>query len=444
MIIALTVFPVYLWWHIQIGDMWLTPGQAMENVGLIAGLAGTVLYALSLVLMTRLRIFEWLFDGLNRVYITHHIVGSLSLIFTLLHPLGLALMRAESSMRDAALFLLPGDLMPWTALFDSSNVMHAVVLDGWAIFMGIIALWLMVGLLLVTIFIKLPYRLWLITHRFLGLVFLMIALHIFFIQSDTSDDMLLRWYMLGMVVIGFIAFIYRSLMGKILIRKYRFTVDQVLDLGSGVIRIYLTPADRMLKYKPGQFVFLRFIHSAGISKEWHPFSVSSAPTIDSGIQLSIKSLGDYTSKLLMVQPGTVAEIEGAYGKFSYTNYENRDQVWIAGGIGITPFISMIKELPPIGYRVYLFYSVKTRSEIIDWRLLYDEMITRKDTIRIIPFVGDEQGALLDVDFIERASGSLVGRDVYICGPPAMMKALKLQIKQRGVPATSIHSEEFSM
>ena len=114
-IIALTVFPVYLWWHIQIGDMWLTPGQAMENVGLIAGLAGTVLYALSLVLMTRLRIFEWLFDGLNRVYITHHIVGSLSLIFTLLHPLGLALMRAESSMRDAALFLLPGDLMPWTA-----------------------------------------------------------------------------------------------------------------------------------------------------------------------------------------------------------------------------------------------------------------------------------------------------------------------------------------
>ena len=111
---------------------------------------------------------------------------------------------------------------------------------------------------------------------------------------------------------------------------------------------------------------------------------------------------------------------------------------------ITPFISMIKELPPIGYRVYLFYSVKTRSEIIDWRLLYDEMITRKDTIRIIPFVGDEQGALLDVDFIERASGSLVGRDVYICGPPAMMKALKLQIKQRGVPATSIHSEEFSM
>ena len=444
MIAVLTLIPVFLWWRIQTGNLWGTPGQTMENIGLISGIVGTVLYSLSLVLMTRMRLLEWLFDGLNHVYITHHIVGSFSLIFTLLHPLGLALMRSESSVRDAALFLLPGGLTPWSALFDTSHVLHGVVLDKWAIFMGILALWLMVGLLLVTIFIKLPYRIWLISHKFLGLVFLMIALHIFFIQSDTSDDTLLKWYLLGAVVVGCIAFIYRTLMGQILIRKYHFVVDRVSDLGSGVVRFYLTPNGRAFNYMSGQFVFIRFLHTAGVGREWHPFSISSSSQVDSDLQLSIKSLGDYTSRLLQVQPGTIAEVEGAYGKFNYANYDNRDQVWIAGGIGITPFISMIKDLPSVGYRVYLFYSVKTRSEIIDWELLASEVALRRDVLCVVPFIGDEQGSLLDLDYIERVSGTIVGRDVYLCGPPSMMRALKVQLQDRGVPRTSIHSEEFSM
>ena len=443
-VILLSVVPVVLWLRLQTTNPIASIGLFVETVGLLAGIVGTVLYALSLVLMTRLRLLEGIFGGLNRVYIAHHIVGGLSLVFVLLHPVGLALIRAENSMQSAALLLLPNGLTPLNALFDSNHIAHVIVVEQWAVFAGIIGLWLMLGLLLVTIFIKIPYRIWLISHKLLGLVFLVVGLHIFFVQSDTSDDPLLRWYLLGAMVVGLVAFIYKSIMGQIVIRKYRFAVESMFNLGSGILRLNMAPLQKPLRYISGQFVFVRFLHAPGISREWHPFSISSCANVDTSLQLTIKALGDYTSQLSKLQPGAIAEVEGAYGKFSYTNFANRDQIWIAGGIGITPFLSMIKDLPPDGYRVYLFYSVKTRDEIIDWDLLYNEMAKKINSLRIVPFIDDEQPGLLNIDIVERACGGIEGRDIYICGPPQMMKSLKQQLKERGVPSTSIHSEEFSM
>lgn len=442
-IIVLAIIPVILWARLQTTSIFSSLGVCMEAVGLITGITATVLYSISLVLMTRLRVLETVFGGLNRVYIAHHIVGGLALVLALLHPIGLALLRAEGDLQSGALLLLPTGLSPIDALYNFGDPMHGTVLDQWAIFAGILGLWLMIGLLVVTIFIKLPYRIWLISHKFLGAVFLLIGLHIFFIQSDTSDDALLRWYLLGSIIIGFTAFVYKTIMGQISIRKHRFAVEDVIDLGAGVKRISLVLLKGNFSYQAGQFIFIRFL-TPGISREWHPFSISSSAPLDSNLQITIKSLGDYTSKLSPISKGVVAEVEGAYGKFNYANHLNRDQIWIAGGIGITPFISMVKELPIDGYRVYLFYSVKSRSELIDWQLLYDEMMAKSTSLRVIPFIADEQHELLNVAFIEKVAGGIEGRDIYMCGPPPMMRALKQQFKSRGIPSTSVHSEEFSM
>lgn len=439
--ILLCVIPIVLWFRLHPLSTLEGYIPTMLNLGRVAGLVGTVMYALNLVYSTRLRFLEGLFGGLNRVYIAHHMLGGLALVMLSLHPLFLALRYVTTSMKQAALMLVPNGLFPVNALFDVNHLYHSPVLQQWALFFGIIAFWGMVALLLVTFFVTIPYRLWLITHRFLGVAFAISALHILFISSDTSKDPFMKGYMLTIIAIGLVAFLYKTLLGNIIIRRYKYTIREAKTVAGNVVQVLLDPTGKTMSYQPGQFVFIRF-HGEGVKPEWHPFSISSSPH-DDGLQISIKGLGDFTNSLGALKPGMTADIEGAYGRFSYTNYRNKQQIWIAGGIGVTPFLSMMKNLPP-DMKVDLYYSVKTESELIDWPLLYQEATRQPQVLRVIPFIGDKQPKFLDADFIDETSGGFKGKDIYICGPPPMMSSLRGQLKAKGVPGTSIHSEEFAM
>ncbi|MFZ1249012.1 MAG: ferric reductase-like transmembrane domain-containing protein [Candidatus Saccharimonadales bacterium] len=442
--IVLCLVPVILWARIH--PLSTVQGfiPTMLNLGRVTGLIGTVMYALNLVYATRLRFLEYWFGGLNRVYIAHHVLGGLALIMLSFHPLFLALRYVTTSMKDAALLLVPNGLFPINHLFDTNSVQHAVVLQQWAIMFGVIAFWGMVALLVVTFFIKLPYRLWLFTHKFLGLAFFIGGLHIFFISSDTSRDPAMKWYILTMVLIGLVAFVYKTVVGAIFIRRYKYTVDAVKIVAGNVTQVLMSPQSQVMPYKPGQFVFVRFRNGGpGVSREWHPFSISSAPN-EYQLELSVKGLGDYTNKLGTLLAGATADIEGAYGRFSYTNYTCTDQIWVGAGIGISPFLSMLKNLPVSGCKVDLYYVVKTESELIDWDKIAQHANARYGYVRVIPYIGDKQAGHLNADYIEGVSQTLSGKDFYLCGPPGMMQDLRKQLRAKGVPATSIHSEEFGM
>lgn len=443
--IILCVIPVVMW--VQLHPLASITGFTgiMLAIGRVTGLVGMVMYALNLIYSTRLKFLERWFGGLNRVYIAHHLLGGLALIMLSLHPFSLALRYVQVSMKQAALLLLPNGLAPISALFKSGTVEHLIVLEQWAVFMGIVAFWGMVGLLLITFFIKIPYRIWLFTHKFLGAFFFIAGLHVLFVTSDTSKNGALKYYILFISLLGILAFVYRTLMGNILIRKYKYRVEKIEVVGGNVANMYLLPEAKLLSFKPGQFVFVRFLNGKTdkVSREWHPFSISSAPT-DGSLRLSVKGLGDYTNNLIKMHPGTVAEVEGAYGRFTYTNFNNMNQIWIAGGIGITPFLSMAASLPDSGYKIDLYYSVKTESEIIDWTKLYNIAMSKNGNFRVIPYVGDKQKAFLDANYIEKTSGSLQGKEFFICGPPIMMKSLRDQLKKKSVPNHTIHSEEFAM
>lgn len=445
---ALCMVPVILWAKIHPFDTISGFPATMLSIGRITGLVGLVMYALNLIYSTRLRFLEYLFGGLNRVYIAHHLLGGLALIFLSLHPLFLALRYVNTSIKQAALVLLPNGLFPIDALFNTQHVYHGLVLEQWAIFFGSIAFWGMVGLLLVTFFVKLPYRIWLITHRFLGPAFFIAGLHILFINSDTSTDMIMKYYILTLTVLGIIAFTYKTLLGNIFIRRYAYLVKEVAVLEGDVVQISMEPSDKAksMSYKPGQFVYIKFTSdtSRTVRSEWHPFSISSHPGSDQ-LQLTVKGLGDYTKTLCKLQAGAVAQIEGAYGRFSYKNFKNKKQIWIAGGIGITPFLSMAQSLPVNDdYHIDLYYSVKTRSELIDFQKLANTSFIRHGNFTVYAFIGDEQEGRLGIDYVEQQSTGLDGKDFFICGPPPMMQSLRAQLKAKSVPGARIHSEEFAM
>lgn len=390
-------------------------------IGDVVGILGLVAYVLALVLSTRLSWFEDLFGGLNRVLNVHQILGQLSLVAILVHPLFTSGAYFQYGLNVVAHFFVPQ--------------LHYI---GSAF--GIVALLLMIGLLVVTLFVKLGYSLWLSTHKYLGLVYLFIGLHVLFTPNHLGDDVFLRWYLYFLLLVGALAYIYRSLLPNIFVRRYLYTIASAEKKGVGVVEVTLAPLDRKMSFKAGQFVFVSF-DNEGLSPEWHPFSISSAESSDK-LMIDVKSLGAYTETLTQLLPymvGVTVRVEGAYGRFSFRNFGNVNQVWVAGGIGITPFLSMVQTLGPGPYNIDLYYSVSTQSELMDLSTLAKHQSNRPgQVLRVFPFITEKYNTFLSADIIAKNSGDLHNRDILLCGPPPMMHAITKQLVGKGVPrGTSI-------
>lgn len=243
-----SVAVVVLRW-IMINDLSLifsSPTSFWLAFGRLTGLIGLVLYAVNLLLAARTRWIENFFGGLNRVYIAHHLTGGIALILLSFHPLFLALRLVDTStltsLKDAALYLLPRALKT-----DGTYVEFA---QNMAINFGIVAFFGMVTLLILTFFIKLPYRIWLATHKFLGVAFMFAGLHLIMINSEVSRDMFLRYYLLTWTVVGLAAFVYRTVMNNVFVRRYPYRVSDIQEFGGKVTGLVLEPMEKSLSFKP--------------------------------------------------------------------------------------------------------------------------------------------------------------------------------------------------
>jgi predicted ferric reductase len=155
-------------------------------------------------------------------------------------------------------------------------------------------------------------------------------------------------------------------------------------------------------------------------------------------------LGDYTRQLPNLLIGSRAEVEGAFGSLNYALTPNREQVWIAGGSGLAPFLGMARDLKNTSreYKVDLYCCVGSENELI-----CNEELARikpdKGWFRFIPFCKTECGRL-DTDKIQKISGQIRHKEIFLCGPPAMVISLKAQFAKLRIPKEQIHSEEFKL
>jgi len=417
----LSLLPLAFWYRIEPMSARLSTRSAtLLSIGQVTGLVGIAMFAAAIVLSSRLAYFEDYFGGLNRVYTAHHVFGSLALVLILVHPLALAGEYITFSSREAALLLLPS--------------------SSWPLNLGIVALVSLVLMLVLTLFISLPYHIWEYSHRFLGLAFFLATLHTFTIRSDMSRDPTLRTYMLLLSTVAVAVYVCRTALGRWLVSRFEYRVEGVRELDDRSIRIKMAPTGRPMKFLAGQFVFVDF-HQEGISAETHPYSITSMPG-EATLQVVVRSLGDYTSRLMNLKPGAIARIEGPFGRFTYHRYPNKDQVWIAGGIGITPFMSMVTTLAGSGYRVDMYYGANSREEAVFLDDLVD-MSKGGDGLRVIPFLADEHG-FLTAEKVKELSGGLQEKDIFLCGPPPMVRTLVAQFLRLGVKPGRIHSDEFAL
>ena len=401
--------------------------SSMRSFGKILGLSGIVLFSLTFFLNTRLKSFEKIFGGMDKAYRIHHNLGTFAFLLVLFHPIFLSLQFFAFSIKAAAEFFYSFNNFP--------------------VSLGIFALLSMTLFLLLTFFSVLKYQNWKFTHRLLGISFILASLHILLIPSDVSGNYFLRAYMIVFILIGLGSYSYRTLFWKFLVKRQDYKIKSVKLLGS-INEIRLEPKNSPLEFRPGQFVFVSF-NSKITTKEPHPFTISSS-CHKKEIIFSIKKLGDFTGKLKELREGIDAKLEGPYGKFSFVDYPSEDYLFIAGGIGITPFLSMARSISdaPEEYSfksIDLYYSVKKEKEAVFLKELENisKNLPKNKKLNIFLHVSDKKGHI-DSKYILGNSKTLNDRNIFICGPPAMMESLKKQFILSGVKKNKIKTEEFAL
>lgn len=353
------------------------------------------------------------------MYHLHHSMGKIALVLLLVHPVMLAMRWIPEDINKVFWYLFP------------THRRFEIDLGSWA-------LWGLIMLTILTLIKRMPYDKWKITHKFMGIFFILGVLHIYYLDLLFTSNQALTIYLSFFSLIGIVAWMYKTILFDLVKKKHRYRVDTVEKLSDKVIEICLSPENGEISYTPGQFYFFSF-RNADISRESHPFTVFDR-TKEGNITIMVKSLGNYTKKLNQVlKPGATALLEGPYGRFNY-RCSNRDQVWIGGGVGIVPFISWANDLGmqnQSDFNIELFYCVNTESEATHLHV-FKNLEKQLQGFKVHLIRNDIEG-VLDV----RKISNIKDKEVFICGPKLMRESLLPEIKKHGVRKDSIHYEDFN-
>ncbi len=395
-----------------------------HTLGQVSGLIGMTMFALTFILSTRAKWIEYLFDGLDKVYPVHAVLGATSLVLLLMHPVFLVMKYIPENFQLAAKYLLPGGLL--------------------SVDFGIFALLGMIVLLMITLYSNIKYHRWKLSHEFLGLFFILAILHVILVRESVARDYIFQGYYVYATivsVIGLSGFMYSLMRTRLLGKKYRIKSITPLNQCNQIV---LEPIDNAISFKAGQFIFIKFLNKK-VGTESHPFSIA-APSDSKEIRVIAKNLGDFTSNLGNLRVGNYAIVEGPYGGFH--NKDFADEVWVAGGIGITPFLGLARDFQRGAHKksdmkaqhVDLYYSVKSKDEFVCLEELQDIAKSNK-SFRVYPWISSEKG-YLDIAGIEKNS-RLKGKEYYLCGPASLKDSIKKGLIQKNIPKNSIYDERFA-
>lgn len=258
----------------------------------------------------------------------------------------------------------------------------------------------------------------------------------------------------ALLVVAATAYIYAKVIAPRRASRSPYKVVSVTPEAGRVRTIVLAPTGRRIEPNaPGQFAFIRFLPGSGIIGEEHPFTIASAPSESGCLEFSIKDSGDFSSLTRNVRPGDLAAVQGPFGVFSNAfRPEEKNLVFIAGGIGITPLMSMIRGMHASrsDAEVLLIYGNETEDEIV-FREELDEMSKsghpKLRVVHVVNHPGDDwHGArgFITRDLVAQECGELAAKSFYVCGPVVMMNKVRGFLRDLGVPRRSIHWERFSL
>jgi predicted ferric reductase len=401
-------------------------GTLLTSIGRLTGLLGMWALLLQLLLLARVPILEWVV-GFDRLTSLHKLNGKLTLFLILGHvgliTAGYALLGRLSIPAQLLAFL--GGYTGMLAAFAATVLLILVVVTSIA-----------------AIRRQMGYQTWLLVHL---MAYSAVALA-WFHQIPTGQVFLANPLAAALWTALYVATLQLVILfrfGQPIARNlwYRLRVAEVTEERSGVVSLRITGHHLdALQARAGQYFLWRFLDRERW-QEAHPFSLSAAPDGRS-LRITVKDLGDFTAGLKTVKAGTRVVIEGPFGSFTDDARTGDRVALIAGGVGITPIRALLEEMEG---DLTLVYRVGSEDELIFRHEL--DALARKRNVTIHYVLGDRRlpanRHLMSTEHLRSLIPDLARREIFLCGPPALMKAVRRSVQRAGVPSRHIHTDAFA-
>jgi len=367
--------------------------------------------------------------GEDVMYHFHRQISLVAVGLVVMHPLILLSVRPE--LREMPNFLD----VPWGARFAFLSIFCVIALV-------VAALWRSK--------FRIRYETWHLTHIALALIAVTAGfLHMLgwsFYLGDPWKRAL--WILLPILWIGLLVYV-RIVKPLFMLRRPYRVVEVRKERGDTWTLAMQPDGHPGFRFRPGQFGWLN-LWGSPFKITGHPFSFSSSAAVTDGrVEMSIRQLGDFTSGIPQVPVGQRVYLDGPYGAFTIGNPADM-HVLIAGGIGITPMISMIRTLADQGDKrpVILLYASRDRDSIT-FREELDALKERLD-LTIVQVLANppsdwtgERGFITAEVFRRHLPTPYADHEYFICGPGVMMDAIERALGELNVPMSKYHSERYA-
>jgi len=402
-------------------------GLSYEHLLTLSGYLAINFMSITMILSMRPRWLESPVGGLDKMYQLHKWTGILAVIFALAHWLIemsddslKALFGKERGLREA----------DFTGFLDS--------LQGMAEDLGEPGLYLLLTLVAITLIPSVPYRFWRYLHRVMPLIYLTLVSHAVLLAPLIWWQQPTGWLM-AIFLFGGIVAILQSLTGRIgMTHRWKGHVRAVRHISQNIIEVVCEMEKNWPGHRAGQFALVTFDRGEGT----HPFTMASADKHDGLLSFQIKALGDYTHTLVnQLKTGSPVRVEGPYGCFNPEKVRPKaQQIWVAGGIGITPFLAALenrllnqdKTFPA----VILHYC--TESAVNDPTLARLQTLAEQLPEITLHIHERQYGQLLTVDKLQIHQAKV---DIWFCGPQGLAKVLRKDLKNHSI-SLRFHQELF--
>ncbi len=400
------------------------------------GLLGTSVLVCAVVLPSRLRSLTHTF-GIEGVLAMHRYVGILATVLVLAH---IALVVAKD----------PANV----ALFDIDEApSRARAATG-----ATVALGALIGLTVLRRQLKHRYEVWRWVHLALAAsVLVLTGLHIWWLDHLVRDATMRALFTgLALIVLGVLAYrwVWRPVFGarsEYVVREVRPETDTVSTLVLEPRRDLHRQGYRSLEFAAGQFAWLRLEPSVGAQE--HPFTIASSAHLGVWTEFTIRHTGDFTRELGRLRPGSPVWVDGPHGSFTVNLERTTGLVLIAGGVGITPMMSMLRTLAHRRDRRphRLVVAARTADDLLfraELRQLQERLdLTVVELLRRPPEGWTGATGSVDEALLTTLLPGAFRRnqlDYFICGPPALVTDVLAALDALGVPHPRVHTEQFDL